>query len=102
MTPQQPSKTRTAAQVCVGECDHLPHGACRECVEQALTDYAKQQVNEDRNNPAAFRAHEAKARAEALEEAAKAVEDEISGKVLHAEGLPEYIRALGGKRDNSL
>ena len=31
---------------------------------------------------------------EALENAAKAVEDQISGKVLHAEGLPEYIRQL--------
>ena len=31
---------------------------------------------------------------EALESAAKAVEDQISGRVLHAEGLPEYIRQL--------
>lgn len=44
------------AKEAIGECDHLPHGACKDCFISALTAYGLQQ------------------RREALEEAIKVVE----------------------------
>lgn len=76
------------AKVCVGECDHLPHGACKKCIVEALESYA------------------AEVRKEALEEAVKRCErnrDNSKGVFengpYHAHSIDASdIRALAEKR----
>lgn len=57
-----------------------------------------QDCNLSRAIAGALRAYGDERAREAYEEAAKAVEDEISGHILHAEGLPDYIRALAARK----
>lgn len=63
------------AKNCIGECDHLPHGACSACLVTTLTAYAEDRVK-DRDVEWSVKLHDAQmaGRAEALEEAAKIAE----------------------------
>lgn len=81
-----------------------------ELIAQALTSYAAEATDYYYKNIALNMAKQARAEGwdagavegqikgfqRGLETAAKAVEDEISGRILHAEGLPEFLRSLKG------
>lgn len=75
---------RIVAKACVGECDHIPHGACQKCVEKALTDFAEARVKEetDKLKTHWFGLVETSwgegIRNEALEDAAKMLEKDCS------------------------
>lgn len=90
------------AKVCIGECDELPHGACKKCIVEALESYTAEAIVEDRAKRTAEKMinkmEYERGRKEALEEAAKKV---LFNEDFHC-NCYEKIRALAERKDNAI
>ncbi len=77
---------------CVGH--RMAYAFCKECFDKALTAFAEEA---SLNTKSIMNIMIRNARAEALEDAAKIVDDQESGRVLRAEGVADYLRSLKDK-----